>query len=155
MDTSETITIEPARAEDLSAILSLLERSGLPKNGLSDHVATALVGRLGRKVVGSAALELYGTAALLRSLVVESGLRGQGLGQRLMRAALAQARRLGVSQVYLLTETASGFFPRFGFRPISRAEVTPEVQCSVQFTSACPVSAQAMLAELRLDSEGL
>jgi len=144
----EDMKIEPAKAADLPAILELLEQSGLPKDGLSDHLATALVARSGQTVVGSAALELYGTTALLRSVAVEHSLRGEGLGQRLVHAALARARSLGVSHVYLLTQTASGFFPRFGFRPIPRSEVAPAVQHSVEFTSACPVSAQAMMIEL-------
>jgi len=49
-----------------------------------------------------------------------------------------------VATVYLLTETAAGFFPRFGFQPIQRAEVAPAVQQSIEFTSACPASAQPM-----------
>src|SRR6266446_423148 len=72
-----------AHTEDLAAVFGLLEQSGLPKDGLADHVATTLVARDGGRIVGSAALELYGTAALLRSVSVEPERRGQGLGQRL------------------------------------------------------------------------
>ena len=143
-----TITISAADTGDIPAILALLERSGLPQDGLTDHLATALTARSGERVVGSAALELYDTAALLRSVAVEAPLRGQGLGQRLTRAALDLARQHGVQQVYLLTETAGDFFPRFGFRPIARAAVDPAVQQSVEFTSACPVSAHALVISL-------
>jgi amino-acid N-acetyltransferase len=100
------------------------------------------------QVVGSGALELYGDAALLRSVAVAPEQRGQGLGQQLTQAALDLARQHGVRQVYLLTETAADFFPRFGFRPIARADVTPAVQRSVEFTSACPQSALVMGASL-------
>jgi len=144
-----TTMIDAAMLDDLPAILSLLERSGLPGDGLSDHLATALVARAGRAVVGSAALEVYGTAALLRSVAVEEAFQGQGLGTRLTRAALALARQQGITGVYLLTETAGGFFPRFGFRPIARSEVPSAVRRSVEFTSACPASAQVM--SVRLD----
>jgi len=148
LDKPDNITIQPAKAADLPGILGLLERSGLPKDSLSDHLATALVARKGQTIVGSAALELYGPAALLRSVAVERTLQGQGLGHRLVQAALAQARKYGVSHVYLLTQTAGKFFTRFGFRPIARSEVAPAVQGSVEFTSACPASAQAMVIEL-------
>jgi amino-acid N-acetyltransferase len=141
-------TIEAATAADLPAILALLARSGLPEAGLADHLATALVARAGGAIAGSAALEVYGEAALLRSVAVDAAWRGQGLGQALTRAALDLARRRGVVTVYLLTETAAGFFPRFGFRPVPRAAVAPAVQQSVEFTSACPASAQALALRL-------
>jgi len=142
------IVITAAQAADMPAILALLERSGLPPDGLRAHAATTLVARDGARVVGSAALELYGTAALLRSVAVAAELRGVGLGHRLTGAALALARQRGVTTVYLLTETASGFFPRFGFRPTQRAAVDSAVQQSVEFTSACPASAHVLVATL-------
>ena len=54
-----------------------------------------------------------------------------------------------IKSVYLLTETAGGFFPRFGFRAIPRDAVDPAVQRSVELTSACPASALVMRLELR------
>ena len=143
-----TMTISVADKGDMPAILALLEGSGLPQDGLADHVATTLAARIGDRVVGSAALELYGAAELLRSVAVDRSLRGQGLGQQLTRAALDLARQRGVKQLYLLTETAGGFFPRFGFRPIARSAVDPAVRQSVEFTSACPVSAQVLALSL-------
>ena len=98
--------------------------------------------------VGCAAIELYGAAALLRSVAVDASRRGQGLGQRLTAATLELASQRGARTVYLLTESAQDFFPRFGFRPIPRSEVEPAVQRSVEFTSACPASAQAMVTTL-------
>jgi len=141
-------TIAAATSADLPALLELLGQSALPTAGLADHLDTTLVAREAGHVVGSAALELYGTTALLRSVAVAPGLRGRGLGQELTRHALALARRRKIRTVYLLTETAGGFFPRFGFRAISRDAVDPAVQGSVEFTSACPTSALAMAAEL-------
>lgn len=143
-----TVSIEPARTEDLPAVLALLENSGLPKDGLVEHLATALVARDDGRVVGSAALEVYDATALLRSVAVDAALRGQGLGQRLARAALDLARQRGVTSVYLLTETAADFFPRFGFRPIDRSAAPQAVQQSVEFARACPSSALAMKVTL-------
>lgn len=142
------VTIGAARPIDLPAVLALLERSGLPPDGLSEHLATTVVARDGDAVVGSAALEVYGGAALLRSVAVDSALRGHGLGQRLTRTALDLARQHGIATVYLLTETAGDFFPRFGFRRTERAAVEPAVQQSVEFISACPASAQVLVASL-------
>lgn len=101
------------------------------------------------RVVGSAALELYGPAALLRSVAVEPELRGRGHGQALAHAALDLARARGVTQVYLLTDTAADFFGRLGFRRIPRTEAEPAVGASVEFISACPASATCMVLRLR------
>ena len=143
-----SMTIEPAQSGDLPAILSLLERGGLPAAGLDQHLEAAVVAREGTRVLGCAAIELYGQAGLLRSVAVDPAARGLGLGIRLTEAALALARGRGVRTVYLLTETAAQFFPRFGFRPIPREQVAPAVRRSVEFTEACAVTAQAMVAEL-------
>src|ERR1700694_1994931 len=142
------IIIDAAQETDLPAILALLEKSGLPQDGLSDHVSTMLVAREDHTIVGSAALELYGPVALLRSVAVADQLRGQGLGQQLTKEVLKLAEQHGVTLVYLLTETASGFFPRFGFRPIPRSEVAPAIHASTEWTTACPDTAQAMVADL-------
>ena len=108
----------------------------------------AIVARDGAQVVGCAAVERYGASGLLRSVAVDGPRRGTGLGRRLTDAALAHARAHGVRTVYLLTETAAGFFPRFGFHPIARDMVDPAVRASVEFTSACSDTALAMAKEL-------
>lgn len=143
-----SVTIELAHVQDMPAVYDLLVRSGLPLDGLSEHAATTLVGRQDQTIVGSAALEIYGASALLRSVAVDVALRGHGLGQRLTQAALDLARQHGVGEVYLLTETAGEFFPRFGFQTITRADVASAVQNSVEFTSACPASALVMVKNL-------
>ncbi len=143
-----THAITPAAPADLPAILELLAASKLPRAGIEDHVASTLVARADSDVVGSAALELYGSAALLRSVAVATRLRGRGLGAALTVAALDLARRSGVRTVYLLTETAGRFFPKFGFAAIARAQVDPVVLESPEFTTACPKSALVMVKQL-------
>jgi len=140
--------ITPAAPADLPAILALLAASKLPRAGIEDHVASTLVARQEPGVVGTAALELYGGAALLRSVAVATQVRGQGLGAALTVAALDLARRRGVRTVYLLTETAGQFFPKFGFTAITRAQVEPVVLGSLEFTTACPKSALVMVKQL-------
>ena len=142
------VAIASAAGEDLPVVLDLLRRCNLPQAGLEQHLATTLVAREGVRIVGCAALELYGRAALLRSVAVEPSSRGLGLGAQLTHAALDLARAHAVQTVYLLTESAGEFFPRFGFRVIPRPEVDPAVQRSVEFTGACPESALALRADL-------
>jgi amino-acid N-acetyltransferase len=136
--------IEHARPDDTDGVLRLLEQNRLPLDGLHHHLATTLVARRNGSIVGSAALEVYPEGALLRSVAVATELRGQGLGHTLTDAALQLAQDLSLPAIYLLTTTAEGYFPKFGFERIARADVPATVQTSVEFTSACPSSAIVM-----------
>jgi len=142
------VTIERATPEDGEAILELLRASALPDAGLLDHLATALVARSPDRVVGTAVLEVYDAGALLRSVAVDTTLRGHGVARRLVAAALDLAGTLRVPAVYLLTTTAEGYFPRFAFSPVSRGDVPRGLLQSVEFQSACPASAIVMMKAL-------
>jgi amino-acid N-acetyltransferase len=143
-----SISIERAQREDLAAVLALLERQGLPTDGASRMGDALVVARLDERIVGAAGLERYADGALLRSVVVETNVQGQGLGRRLTEAALALARAHRLPAVFLLTATADGFFPRFGFERITRDDIPESVQQSVEFQSACPASAIVMRKRL-------
>jgi amino-acid N-acetyltransferase len=126
----------------------LLETQHLPLDGVDGHVATMVVAKRGSDVVGAAAVELYTDGALLRSVVVDPRVQGQGLGHRLTEAALRIARDRGAATAFLLTTTAETFFPKLGFEPIVRHEVPVSVQASIEFQSACPASAVVMRKRL-------
>ena len=143
--------IERAAREDYEGIRRLLEATGLPEDGLADHLTSAVVARVGMDVVGSAALEVYPDGALLRSVAVADGYRGEGVGHALTEEAIRLAESLSVPTVFLLTTTAERFFPKFGFERIVRADVPTSVQQSVQFTSVCPSTATVMRKRLRTD----
>jgi amino-acid N-acetyltransferase len=140
--------IDRARPEDAESVLQLLGQNMLPLEGLRDHLGTTLVARQSGYVVGSAALEVYADGALLRSVAVAPNMQGQGLGHRLTDAAIRLAQDLHSPAIYLLTTTAERYFPRFGFERITRADVPPSVQTSIEFTSACPSSAAVMRKRL-------
>ena len=129
-------------------IAGLLTSANLPLDGAEDHLDGFLLAFGGTILVGTACLEYYGTAALLRSVAVAESARAQGLGQELVRRMIERARSDGIHSIVLLTTSAAEFFPRFGFRPIARAEVPAAAQQSIEFRSVCPASAQAMLLSL-------
>ena len=145
----EPYEIVAARPADWPTLATLLRDSGLPLDGLEAHLAATIVARDATSILGCAALELYGTDALLRSVAVAAEHRGKGLGEALTAAAIALARQRGVRGIYLLTETAERFFPRFGFEIISRDAVPAVVKASAEFTTACPASATVMVLPLR------
>lgn len=140
--------IRIATGADLVAALHLFEQSGLPVDGLAEHADTLLVVRDEHRVVGSAARELYGETALLRSVAVDAALRGVGVGRRVTVAALEFARQRGVRDLFLLTTTAETFFPRVRFEPTTRGDVPDAVQRSIEFTSSCPASAVVLRKHL-------
>jgi amino-acid N-acetyltransferase len=142
------VIVGHASAEDSAVILDLLQQNQLPVDGLTDHLATTVVAREDGRIVGSAALEMYGEHALLRSVAVSPAFQSRGLGRALTEAALAMARERQVRAVYLLTTTAEQFFPKFGFTRIPREVVPDAIQASVEFTSACPSTATVMMKTL-------
>ncbi|MGH9369452.1 MAG: arsenic resistance N-acetyltransferase ArsN2 [Thermoanaerobaculia bacterium] len=144
MSAPPRVEIGALRQIEEPELLALLEHCRLPEAGVREHLSGALVAREGGRLVGSAVLEIYADGALLRSVAVEADRRGRGLGIRLTEAALDLARRRGARRVFLLTETAAEFFPRFGFRAIPRTEVPESVRASLEFTTACPQSALVM-----------
>lgn len=143
------IDLRPARPEDLTGMLALLEEEGLPTQGVSAGLRSFHVAMSDDRVVGVAGLEVYGSEGLLRSVAVESGWRGRGVAGRLTDEVLNSAREAGVGTVYLLTETAEGYFDQRGFARIDREAVPEAVRESTEFRELCPASAVAMA--IRLD----
>lgn len=144
---ARTAIIEGGRA-DVPEILAFIAANGLPTAGLADQATDLLVARERGRLIGTAALEIHGPDALLRSVAVDAPRRGTGLGQALTRASLDLARTRGVRRVFLLTETAPAFFPRFGFVGIERSQVPDSIRGTVEFASACPAGAKVMAVEL-------
>lgn len=147
-----TPTPRPSRPDDRRAAEALLGELGLPLAGLDTCFSTSWVAETGdgasadglTTLVGLAGVELYPDGALLRSVAVHPDWRGTGLGRALVMRALQSARDAGARDAYLLTTTAEGWFPRFGFTPIAREAVPPGVRESVEFREACPASAAVM-----------
>jgi GNAT superfamily N-acetyltransferase len=89
-----------------------------------DH-GCILVLREGSSVVGMVNLlytvstALGGRVAILEDMVVRPGYRGNGLGSKLLRAAVALAESVGCRRITLLTdgtnESAQQFYGRHGF----------------------------------------
>ncbi|MFN3285825.1 MAG: arsenic resistance N-acetyltransferase ArsN2 [bacterium] len=143
------MNVRRATPHDEPSVLALLARCGLPSAGVRDHLQTFWLAEEPEGVVGTAGIEVYGDVALLRSVATAPWCRNRGIARRLCREALAEAGRLGVRQVYLLTETAADYFARqFGFQEVPRAEADPRLQASQELASACPQTARLMVLAL-------
>ena len=132
------------RPEDLPEVLTLLEEAGLPASGVAEALEGFVVAESGGRLAGVAGLERHGNDGLLRSVAVSPEWRGYGLGGALTREILRMAEREGIATVYLLTETAAEFFPRYGFRRIERSEASGALRASAEFAELCPASSTVM-----------
>jgi amino-acid N-acetyltransferase len=133
------------RWPELAGVVALLASARLPTEDLSDahcehffftgtrEAPTALVG-----------LELFGSVALLRSLVVSERARGIGAGSALLRHAEQYASDCGVRTIYLLTTTAEKFFERRGFARADREAAPPAIRTTREFAGICPASSAFM-----------
>ena len=148
---SASLSVRPASSGDLPRVAELLRAAKLPTDGLEEQFGPAYVVAVSDgEIVGAEGIESYGRAGLLRSAVVADAWRGRGVGEALTRDRLAFARGAGLHEVWLLTTTASEWFPRFGFERADRATAPEPLQHSREFKEACPASAVAM----RLDLSG-
>lgn len=107
--------LRPARREEVAEITALIVSEGMPAMEVEERLDGFWVLDDGGTLVGCAGVELYGAAAVLRSVMVSDVLRGTGEGVRLVERCLNYAREKGARRCYLFTMTAEGFFPRFGF----------------------------------------
>ena len=129
--------VERAAPADVERVEALLSAASLPLEGARDALALGVVGRDGGSVVAAAAIERFGAAGLLRSVVVDEASRGTGLGHAIVAAAEDLARSLGMGELYLLTETAIDWFPRLGYEVVDRAAAASVVGESIEFTTIC------------------
>ena len=137
-----------ADAQDLIPIRALLERSGLPTSDLDSARPDFVLIRENGQVLAAGALQLFGSSALLRSVVVVADRRKRGLGQAVVSELERMARMAHINQLILLTETAPEFFAHQGYRVIERSSAPQDMQGSDEFRSLCPSSATCMAKSL-------
>ena len=141
-------TLRPARPEDLPRVEALLRESRLPLDGVRESLPTFVVAEHDGALVGVAGLEVCCDNALLRSVAVAPDWRSRGLGRQLVTRVIGEAEARGIRALYLLTQTAEHYFPSFGFRQVSRADVPEDVRATGEFQHACPASATVMTRPL-------
>jgi amino-acid N-acetyltransferase len=137
--------VHDAAAADLAVVYRLLEQEGLPTSDLPSSRARFIVLVNAGVIVAAGALERFGSAALLRSVVVAGDRRGAGLGRRIVEELESRAGAAGIDLLILLTQTARGFFAGQGYRVIERIDAPADVRGSAEFRSLCPSTAICMI----------
>jgi amino-acid N-acetyltransferase len=146
-DTS--LRLRRATAVDaLSYVETLLSEHGLPSADVRSTPTAFYLARDGDDRVGVGGVEPRGTDGLLRSVVVEPSVRGEGYGSGLCVALEDRARTDGIDTLYLLTTTAAEFFGARGYEPIDRADAPPSIRATTQFDDLCPATATCMRKRL-------
>lgn len=126
-----TAELRGARPEDLAAIDALIMAEHLPAFRTGEFLDTFWVLEAVDSLLGCVGLEVYGEAALLRSVITSPELRGQGYGDVLVRRAFDEARKRGVQRLYLFTMDKAPFFARHGFERCTMDDFEPAArQCS-------------------------
>lgn len=92
-----------------------------------DALREFLVAEEDGQVVGCVALDIFWQdLAEIKSLAVAPEATGKGVGSRLVRGAIGDARTLGLGRLFVLTYE-TGFFDRHGFEIIDRRSLPEKV----------------------------
>jgi amino-acid N-acetyltransferase len=147
-NTSQVI-IREAINDDLKAIKSLLDSASLPSSDIEKHLSNFFVLKNEGDIIGTIGMELYGDTALLRSLAVKKDYQNKGYGQRLYQTLISKVKKMDVMNIYLLTETAVGFFSKEGFQEIRRELVPPAIKQTYEYSTLCPEGAVCMVNKVK------
>jgi len=108
-----------------------------PQGKVLDTGGRILMARLDGEAVGTVALiPMGGDRFELAKMAVAPRARGLGIGERLGRAALETARRLGAERVFLESNRALtpaiSLYRKLGFREVEGVKPSPYTRCDIQ-----------------------
>lgn len=128
-----SVSIRRARTSDVPDIKRIVDvyagRILLAKNlvTLYEAVQEFWVAELDGQVVGCGGLHvLWSDLGELRTVAVDPAVRGRGVGHRLVRRLIDQAKAIGLERLFVLT-FETDFFAAHGFVEIEGTPVEPEV----------------------------
>ncbi|SDP35026.1 N-acetylglutamate synthase [Nakamurella panacisegetis] len=129
---STPITVHRARAGDVRRIKELVDYYAgailLEKTlaNLFEDVTEFWVAESGGRVLACGALHvLWEDLGEIRTVATDPSSRTRGLGRAVCEAIIAEARRMGLTRLFVLTFEVS-FFAAMGFEPIEELDLTPE-----------------------------
>ncbi len=135
MGIDPALSCRPARLADVPAMQALIgsfaeERLMLSRSlgELYENVRDFIVAEAEPGgLAGCVALHIdTATIAEVKALAVARAVHGRGIGRRLVEAAIAEARTLGIQKVFCLTYQVD-FFTRLGFVRVDRSRLPDKV----------------------------
>jgi len=142
---SDGVDIRPAMPSDFNAVESWLASAGLPTADIAPkYLNDFLVATLDGALIGVIGLEQTDGVGLLRSLVVDPSVRGGGIGNQLVEKLESMAKNRGISELWLLTIDADGYFMKLRYDRRERVEAPIAIQNTAEFSGLCPGDAVLM-----------
>lgn len=139
--------IKSVSPNNFSKAIELIKNCNLPSEDISD--TTKLFAAIeDNEVLGTIAVEFYGSTALLRSFAVTEEARNKGIGNELLLFLEEFVKQKAARELVLLTTTAAEYFARKGFQKIQRENTPAEIKESSEFRATCPSSAIVMKKDL-------
>ena len=129
---ADELIVRPAKPEDIPGVQVLLNHYAnmgalLPrtKTDIRNNLDHFKVIKLNEQIVACGSLEHFtDTLAEIRSLMVNSDIKGGGLGRKIVENLLATAQQRKVERVMALTYVPD-FFHKLGFRTVNK-DIFPE-----------------------------
>ncbi|WP_339792865.1 MAG: arsenic resistance N-acetyltransferase ArsN2 [Imperialibacter sp.] len=147
--TQSSIQFRLVKPSELAVATALLEQASLIVSDISEKVK--LFGLFSdNNLLALAGLEVFENEALLRSVCVSAKEKGKGYGRQIIKALENDAGGNGITELYLLTTTASKFFERIGYKVADRNTASDAIKNTSEFSGLCPSSAVFMHKTLRL-----
>jgi amino-acid N-acetyltransferase len=130
----EKLKVERAIISDVPQIHQLVnhfaDKGEMLARALSDiyeNLRDFVVVRESDRVIGCASLHIYWSdLAEIRAVTVTEDSQKQGMGSRLIKACLREAKKLGIPTIFCLTYKPA-FFEKIGFRPIDKLELPRKI----------------------------
>jgi len=122
-----SISVERTVGKTKKAVLDGLIRYNNEKMGKQKYKRLAISLREGNEIVGGIVGEVWTAVLFIQFFWLEQGLRGTGLGRKLITAIEDEARRFGAKRSYLDTMSfqAPGFYRICGYKEFGSIEGYP------------------------------
>ena len=129
-----SLLIRQARTSDIKTIRTIIDEYAAGRRLLTKETVTLFesvqeftVAEMDGKVIGCGAIHvLWEDLAEFRSVAVDEGVRGKGVGHAILEALIKRASEIGVKRIFCLT-FETDFFARHGFVQIEGTPVSPDV----------------------------
>jgi amino-acid N-acetyltransferase len=152
--TRDTCVYRRGSPADIPVLATLIVSGELPPFFLEEIVDGFLVIEHDARLVGAGGVEFYGQDAVIRSVVVDPGARGLGLGIDIARLLEEDAFASGARDVYLFTLHAYRFWLKRGYSDLALDEWPANVRenWQYQFVAGYPEAARDVHAMVKRGS---
>ena len=130
---SARLTWRRARRDDIPAMAQLIVAGHLPPFFIDEWLGGFVVAEQDGVIVACGGAEIYGSHAVLRSIVVDEAARGLSLGRKLAELLEEDAVLAGATDIYLFTADAHEFWQHLGFEDVTLDDWAEEPRASWQW----------------------